>query len=190
MYIYSSYDYDGTKEKSRELLVRAFDACLHDFAVDQEAASLGIAGKDLVNLIQTNEHGKPYIEDWMHFSISHTENAWAILISNNPCGLDIQFPRDCKISQIAERFYSEEEKKLVAEEGDDAFWRVWARREAAIKAIGKTVLSTIPDTTGESIELEGEKYWMHEVELLGADEPPFGAVCTIEEPLTVHYFRL
>lgn len=189
MYIYSSYEFDGSHEMSRALLAKAFDHCMNDFATP-ETAQMGITGAQLVSLIETGEHGKPYIEDFLHFSISHSENAWAVLIASEECGLDIQYAKPCKMDRISEKYYTDEERALMASEGEEAFWKVWSRREAAIKAIGATIVSKIPDVTGESIILEGEEYWFSEVELLGAAEPPFGAMCTREEPKAIHYFKL
>ncbi len=189
MYIYSTYDYDGSHEMSRSLLARAFDHCMMDVAAS-EKSSLGLSGCELVERIETSEHGKPFVPGWLAFSVSHTENAWAVLIADNPCGLDIQFPRECNMEKIADRFYTDEERALVADEGEDAFWQIWTRREAAVKAVGATVVSNIPDVTDMSVEIEDKRFWLHEFELLGADIAPYGAICTEDEPLTVHYFRL
>lgn len=190
MYIYSSYDFDGSRDMSRALLAKAFDHCMNDFATP-ETAQLGITGRQLVQLIETGEHGKPYIEDFLSFSVSHTGNAWAVLIATEDCGLDIQFSKPCRnMDRISEKYYTEEERALIAEEGEEAFWKVWTRREAAIKAVGATVVSSVPDVTGESVVIDGTEYWLSEVELLGAAEIPYGAMCTREEPKAIHYFRL
>lgn len=189
MYIYSTYEFDGSREMSRELLARAFDNCMLDFA-SYEAADMGITGTDLVSMIEYTEHGKPYIKDWIEFSISHSGNAWAVLIATEPCGIDVQFAREGKLDEIADKYYTEEERELIEKEGVDAFWRVWTRREAAAKAVGATVFSRIPDVTGMMTELDGEEYWLYDIELLGADVAPYGAICTKEDPLSIHYYRL
>ncbi len=167
MYILSCTDYDGKRETSRKLLAKAIDVYNAENGID--AAS----GEELVAAIITGEQGKPSIPGWKDFSISDTENIWAVLIADAPCGFDIQLERPCKMESIASKYYAPEDCRLIEEEGETAFWRIWARREAAIKAIGATVLSRVPAVGGDTIELEGQEYRLFDTEVHGA----YGAIC-------------
>ena len=184
MYIYSFDGFDGKKESSRALLARAIDM----FSVDAELA-VRVPGEELVEKIVTGEHGKPSIPDWYEFSVSHTGDVWAVLFAGSPCGLDIQYAKECDASRIAERFFAEEERAKIAEDPEN-FWPIWTRREAAVKAIGSTVTRSIPSVLGEEIELEGKGYSLFDIELLGEHEGMYAAACIEGFPDTVNYYRL
>ena len=185
MYILTCTDYDGKRETSKALLARAIDFYNADLGID-----MGMSGAELVETIVTGEHGKPSIPGWREFSISDTENVWAILIADIECGFDIQLTRPCKIDQIALKYFDDEDIKMIIEEGEEAFWRIWTRREAAIKAIGATVLNKIPAVGGDIVELEGREFFLYDVEPLGVPENLYGAMCLPAEAGEIHYFRL
>ena len=48
------------------------------------------------------DSGKPFC-DGMHFSISHTKNFVAVIVSNEPVGVDIEYKSD-RIFRITEKF--------------------------------------------------------------------------------------
>ena len=127
-----------------------------------------------------SEAGKPFIPGGRHFSISHSEGSWAVLLADEECGLDIQFERTAKELKIAERWYHPDEVAAVAD-GEEAFFRIWARREALVKAAGTGIMNaSLPSTLGEEVDYEGARWQLKDVEIPGIDH---AAVCakTIDE---------
>ncbi|NLA69747.1 MAG: 4'-phosphopantetheinyl transferase superfamily protein [Clostridiales bacterium] len=185
MYIFSKDGFGGSKKESHELLEQAID--LYNNA---ENFCTDISGADFLKRLKTEAKGKPFIPGWKHFSISHSNDTWAILIDDEVCGMDIQYPRNCKMKEIMQKYYNEEEKAFVLEDGEEAFWEIWTRREAVIKAIGENVFAKIPSVLKTKIEIDGKEWFLQRVEILGVDEVPFGAICTNREPVDVHFFRL
>lgn len=174
MDIYCTFDFAGGQEESRRLLREV----------------LGFYGaEELIDKIEISDKGKPSIPGWHHFSISHSENCWAVLIDENPCGLDIQYPRKCSKNVIAERWYATEDAEAVVEDTDE-FWRVWTRREASVKAIGGSVFEELPSVLGQTIVLGEDEWYLEDIELIGAEVIPYGAICTKYLAKTINYYRI
>lgn len=127
-----------------------------------------------------SEAGKPFIPGGRHFSISHSEGSWAVLVADEECGLDIQFERTADELKIAKRWYHPDESAVVAED-EDAFFRIWTRREALVKAAGTGIMSaSLPSTLADEVQYEGTTWQLKDVDIPGIDH---AAVCakTIDE---------
>ena len=85
MIIYYTDGFESSREESHRLLEKALAA----YTGDEKKA------KKLIGSLKKGEHGKPYIEGFCCFSISHTGSIWAVLIADRECGLDIQLGRNC-----------------------------------------------------------------------------------------------
>lgn len=178
MIIYYTDRYTGGKDASHELLAEAF------------AAYTGDAGRAraLTGEIRKGEHGKPYIDGFSCFSISHTGKIWAVLIAGCECGLDIQTAKVCNMPAIARRWFAEEDSKRIADlcsRGDaDAgaeFFRIWTRREAMVKALGGTVYDTgLPAVTSDTVAVCGKILHIRDISIPGLADV-FASVCTEEE---------
>lgn len=143
------------------------------------------AGRGLgrVKILRT-EAGKPYLAEWeldprgtdrrageekepgLHFSVSHSGDLFACGVGCAELGLDIQQGRDLDYLRLSRRHFSEEEQELVAGEGKDAFFRLWTRKEALGKYLGRGMadfLDRVPVIGREDvdfIDLElGENLW-------------------------------
>ncbi len=87
-------------------------------------------------------NGKPYIADGaFEFSLSHTSDAYAVAISNAPCGVDIERIRAVDM-RIARRYTPNERAHC-----DSPFdvLSTWTRKEAYYKMAGGRLLDV--DTT-------------------------------------------
>ena len=73
--------------------------------------------------------GKPYIEGGPCFSVSHSGNLFACVVSPDNIGIDIQHKRGVDAVGIARRYFIEEEISRI-EADSDWFFRIWARKEA------------------------------------------------------------
>ena len=182
MIIYYSDKYKGGREESRRLLEKAF--AVH--TGDEKRAGM------LVSALKKGEYGKPYIEGFSFFSVSHTGNMWAVLITDRECGLDIQFGKKCDMNAIASRWYAPQDAAeiaaLSAEENYsaayDSFFRIWTRREALTKAIGSTVYdSDLPAVRKGEADISGRHYTIKDVlfpDMLISGKPDLYAAACIE----------
>ena len=96
----------------------------------------GIGGKPAFCF---NEHGKPFLAEHpeIHFSISHCKEAVGCLVSDHPCGLDIEHIRPAKEGLVRYTMSQEEADAILADPFPDlAFTRLWTQKEAVLKLIG------------------------------------------------------
>lgn len=192
MIIYYNTEFSGGRPESRRLLEKAFARQLGDPA---------LAG-DLIKRIKTGKEGKPYIDGFSFFSVSHTGSIWAVIIDERECGLDIQLERDCNMQAIADRVYASKDRETLGlamqqdRQAEDVFFRIWTRREALAKALGESAIkSDLPAVLGDQIILCGEsgesreggqRAWIiadipaEEIIFAGTDRPDkklYAAVC-------------
>ena len=99
--------------------------------------------------------GKPsFKKSNTHFSISHSEGLWACLMGPSCCGIDVQYIKPCNYNKIAGRFFSEKEANYVNENGIEAFFELWTRREAYAKYTGEGFFGPMPDLVDERGKLK------------------------------------
>ena len=174
MKIYYLTDFSGERTESRRLLAEA----VSEYTGDSRRAAELTAG------LRTGKNGKPYIDGFDFFSVSHSENVWAVLFCESECGLDIQFPRNCRAVAIAERNYHPDDAAAVSaasgedpQKGLDLFFRLWARREALVKAAGGSVADRgMPSVMHDSASHDGASYSISDICIPGMPEI-FAAVC-------------
>lgn len=86
--------------------------------------------------------GKPHLRDDKHISITHSYTFSAIIVSDQPVGIDIEMQRE-KILRIAHKFTTFEDYKTLA--NDDAVIRkltiVWGAKESLYKLFAQEGLS-------------------------------------------------
>lgn len=91
--------------------------------------------------IQLSPSGKPYVEgNPVYFSVSHSENLVACVVSDRPVGIDVEFVRPIAPS-IQERICTDAELKHLRsfkndEERNLRFFTLWTRKEALFKRNG------------------------------------------------------
>lgn len=73
--------------------------------------------------------------DGFEFSISHTSGAVAVIVSDAPCGADIERLRAPRMG-AAKRFFTPGELQYTEAKPELHFWEVWTRKEALAKALG------------------------------------------------------
>ena len=81
------------------------------------------------------DSGKPFC-DGVHFSISHTKNFVAVIVSNKPVGVDIEYKND-RIFRVTEKFMHPEELKILSEctEKQKFALLCWCAKETVFKII-------------------------------------------------------
>ena len=161
MIIYYTENFMGGRAESRRLLRKS----IAEYTGDAKRA------EELVSGLQTVENGKPYIEGFDCFSVSHTGGIWAVLIDIRECGLDIQLGRKSDAVAISRRIYAGEDADKIAalhdedpEKAADMFFRLWARREALTKALGGTVYDTgLPSVMADELSVNCASYRISDV---------------------------
>lgn len=85
-----------------------------------------------------DEFGKPYLSNSKHFiSLSHSRNFVAVIMSDEPCGVDIQYLVP-KIDRIAKRFMSLKElSELGMKSIIEKMHVYWGAKESIFKAYGR-----------------------------------------------------
>ncbi len=90
--------------------------------------------------IAANEHGKPYFIKAadIHFSISHSGEYAAVLLSKYPCGVDIERVKRVKPALIP-RYCTDYEQELIKKSGGlrHSAAALWTLKESYVKAIGR-----------------------------------------------------
>ena len=162
MIIYYTDKYTGGRDESHSLLEEALSV----YTGDRDSAGT------LTSAMKKGEHGKPFIEGFSCFSISHTGRLWAVLFDECECGLDIQLSRSCNTMAIAHRVFADEDvqwlKTLSSRDEEKArkeFFRIWTRREALVKALGGSVAdSDLPSVLNGKVNMNGCDYFLADLD--------------------------
>lgn len=162
MVVYYTNAFGNKKGESHKLLEKAI------------AMHTGIDAAKLVEGMTYGEKGKPFIEGCDHFSISHSENMWGVLFDTYPCGMDVQHHKVVDYDKIANRWYHPDEvaylKTIEEDKKAEAFYKIWTRREALVKSVGESIVtSTLPSTLGDSVQYNGQEWKFQDFTMTGAD---------------------
>lgn len=170
------------KGMSRDLLYKAIVRY-------SEISGREIPTEEIIDNLKSTENGKPYIEKFPSFSISHTENIWGVIFSEKNCGLDIQVVKNGDFIKIGEKVFSKNDVEKIKKLGEKAFFRLWARKEAYIKAFGGTIFEGVPDLFSPEDRLHVNGYTVFDIELIGET---YSAICVegIVESLKLEKVRL
>ena len=138
--------------------------------------------------------GKPSLalseQTHLEFNLAHSEELAVFAIRlDYPIGIDLEKIQQPEPQGIAERFFSLEENsllsKLSGEEKTHAFYSIWSRKEAIIKAIGHGLsipLSSFDVSlkeTVETIRLENQLWYLLPLTL----DPAFKAALASNQPI-------
>jgi 4'-phosphopantetheinyl transferase len=136
---------------------------------------------------KTGPHGKPAVEDApdLHFSISYRKGCAAIAIAQRPVGVDVESLRaGVDTKGIAQRFFTQDERAWIARADNQAFYALWARKEALVKAAGAGVDAMgSASARGDTARLDDELGRSKQYRILQLDAPPgFALALAVEEP--------
>lgn len=105
--------------------------------------------------IDVSELGKPVLADkLLHFSLSHSGDFAACVLSDREVGIDIETKAVYK-SDLAERFFNAEDKIMIDSSinKDEMFSYLWTAKESALKYIGTGLARSLSDI----IVMSGDK---------------------------------
>ncbi len=102
---------------------------------------------------------KPYLASlpWLHFNISHSEDYAIIAVSRKKVGIDVEFmSEDFNFNDILPDIFNENEILSIQNVANkkNAFYNLWTRKEAFVKALGKGIdedFKYIPCLDGQHI---------------------------------------
>lgn len=106
--------------------------------------------------------GKPVlVGSDLHFSISHAGGLCALALSDTPVGIDLQdMETVSKIhdpNSFARRYFSADEYKAFAEEPTpEQLCRIWTRKEALCKLLGRQLSSSLSSLS--SLDYQGVEF--------------------------------
>ena len=135
------------KEKSRRETLILSDH-LAKFAISKYC---GVSEEDIE--FRYNSLGKPLALGLdVHFNISHSGDYVVLVISDNPCGIDIEVIREVNLN-TAKRFCNQNELELIENSSDKhiEFLKIWTKKEAYFKSVGCGIATELKllDTTKE-----------------------------------------
>jgi len=117
-------------------------------------------------MVRTDK-GKPFFatDPGVHFSISHSKEYWACVVSDGPVGLDLQYHKQGRLEQIPPRFFHPQEVAwLENQESPAAFFDVWTAKESYVKWTGDGIdrhfkAFAVADTTGLRETMGDAYFW-------------------------------
>jgi 4'-phosphopantetheinyl transferase len=117
-----------------------------------------------------NEHGAPYLEDGPYFSISHCKQGIAVVVSDQPVGIDIEGMRKVDDGLVRKTMNTQEQAQIAAAANpEQEFIRLWTRKEAYVKMQGTGIISDMHEILQNTHALQ----W-HEIVDINK-----GYICTI-----------
>lgn len=107
--------------------------CLKSWLMLEELSSVSLQHAEFLY----NEHGKPYMANGPHFSISHCKAGIAVAIDDKPVGIDMEAIRHAD-DDLIQRVMCAREVQMISEAAmpDSMFTRLWTQKEAVVKYQG------------------------------------------------------
>jgi 4'-phosphopantetheinyl transferase len=153
----------------------------------------GILESDPASLaFELNEYGKPYLDGTeLEFNVSHSHDRLLIATGfNRAIGVDIEFRRGgINMDAIASRWYAPAERAFFqgSENPERAFFEIWARKEAYVKALGQGIFQElnaleVPLDNEPGVPRVGKnnEWFFQSLEI----DPSYAAALVSETPIT------
>jgi len=138
--------------------------------------------------------GKPVFQEdeAVHFSISHSRGTVLLAFGDRPLGADIEYVKKPGL-KIAERFFTKQEHggllELDEEGQKDAFCRIWAGKEAVVKAAGSGLSTSLNrfSVLEETAEFSGERYELYRQKFMAKGQSAWICVAQLitDSPKTI-----
>jgi 4'-phosphopantetheinyl transferase len=138
-----------------------------------------------VHEIKFDQHKKPYLENGPFFNISHSGNYVVAAFSKNPVGIDIEEERAVDVTALSFVFHTDELAFLKENNYQQStFYRLWARKEACLKAIGIGIIHGLDhwNALNDLIKLSAKEWHIQEVQVRDGYQC---AVCVENAPLSI-----
>lgn len=125
--------------------------------------------QELLNKWKRDQYHKPFVEGWDNFNISHSGDWVVFCHSPIPLGIDIEKISAINYTGLLTNFHEEEiEFVRNAENSEKAFYTIWTKKEAFLKALG-TGIAGIPgglesyNCVNRSIQYQHRDWYFYEL---------------------------
>lgn len=110
---------------------------------------------------QLDKWGKPFLTRGPHFNISHSVKYIVVAFANQHIGIDIELVNTKENVGSINHFLHPKEQVFVNEAADknDAFFEVWTRKEAYLKAKGVGMSESLNKKDCSKTTIEDESLW-------------------------------
>jgi 4'-phosphopantetheinyl transferase len=154
-------------------------------------------------LLGSSEFKKPYVKSEntkaLQFNLSHSGDlAIYAFTLEHPIGIDIEKTKDIFSESVAMRFFSKKENEalnaLPLSEKVCGFYRIWSRKEALVKAIGKGLAHALPSFSvsafdiDEIISLENKKWSLRPITIRNGYQSAIATTQTINSISCWNFF--
>jgi len=115
--------------------------------------------------------GKPFISNGPAFNITHSGDRVAVAFSDQSIGIDIEKKTDVDVQGLSTYLHHREKIYIDrASDKQDAFFTIWAKKEAYLKATGKGIASGLSkiSVVEEIVFGDGEHWYLREIVLARA----------------------
>jgi 4'-phosphopantetheinyl transferase len=120
---------------------------------------------DNLEKLKYTEFGRPYLENYLNFNISHSNQIVICAISKyGRIGIDVEELKEINFQGLSKRYFHKNEQQLI--DNQRKFFEIWTRKEAILKAHGcglRVELKQL-DTTRNPVELD-QNYWLYLIDL-------------------------
>ena len=119
--------------------------------------------------LQYNQWGKPFFNTDFYFSISHSGSMVICAgVEGAKIGVDIEQQKGRDISNMQDYFTASEWDKISSAGHDNTeFYKIWVRKEACLKAIGKGLLLSLHeiDVCNDVVMLDNSRWVLHDLQI-------------------------
>jgi 4'-phosphopantetheinyl transferase len=119
--------------------------------------------------LKYTEFQKPYFDDAIHFNITHSgDYVICALSETHKVGVDVEAIKDIPIDDFTNLFAKQEWAAVINSTNKlDAFYTLWTKKEAFLKAIGCGLSQPLNEVVIENNRIiwESHPWFLHEVKL-------------------------
>ena len=99
---------------------------------------------EISNLLQKSQYGKPFLPHWKSFNLSHSGSEIVLAVSDTPIGIDVEQCKPMDYDVFSGQFHASELSHIrLSETPSRAFYNLWTRKEALLKATGQGLTDTM-----------------------------------------------
>jgi len=119
----------------------------------------------LLNDFRRDCNNKPVIDGWKWFNISHSGDLVVFCSDEDWVGIDIEKRNECDYTGIMKYFHHEEQEYILdSDDVQKAFYEIWVKKEAFLKAAGTGIINGLKNFSclAQQIEFRGRTGYFHE----------------------------
>lgn len=137
---------------------------------------------------ELDPHKKPFIKDGISFNISHSKHHVIVGFGKGEIGVDLEHKDAIKLDQILTQLHPEEIQFIKLNENrNDAFYRVWTRKEAFLKAVGIGIVEGLVEwNCVADVIFKSESWHIYSLQII----PDYELALCINYPLNIDAVKI